>query len=122
MKRLLFNFILILALLQLSSCNAQSCKDLPAKFSSYKEAITEVKSANFIISENINTSKSTWIKDASFYSCDSKTGFLILMIRSTKYIHQNVPISVWENFKEADSFGRYYNSNIKGRYLLQTRS
>ncbi|MFN6115154.1 MAG: KTSC domain-containing protein [Flavobacteriales bacterium] len=30
----------------------------------------------------------------------------------------DVPLNVWQGFKEASSFGTYYNANIKRRYRL----
>lgn len=110
--------ILIALLVTISSCNSQSCNDLPTKFNSYQQANKELKSANFTIEESIDTSISTFIEGASYYSCDGETGFLLIEIKNTEYIHQNVPITLWRNFKQADSFGRFYDRNIKGRYLL----
>jgi hypothetical protein len=34
------------------------------------------------------------------------------------YIYRNVPMEVWQSFKNADSPGRFYNENIKGRFIL----
>jgi len=103
----------------ISSCSGQDCKDLPSQFSSYSQAVNEVKSTNFTIEENVKTNISSWIKNISFYSCDSKIGFLLVETKSEEYIYQNVPISVWEQFKKADSFGTFYNRYIKGNYHLE---
>jgi len=108
--------ILIALLVTISSCNSQSCNELPKQFTSYQEAVSKIKSADFTFEDSVNTSRSSLIKSATFYSCDSNVGFLLVKIKSTEYIYQNVPISVWYNFKKADSFGRFYNSNIKGNY------
>ena len=32
------------------------------------------------------------------------------------YVYSNVPVEVFDNFKDADSKGRYLNENIKGVY------
>jgi hypothetical protein len=29
------------------------------------------------------------------------------------------PEPVWQEFKSAESFGRFYNANIKGRYVMR---
>ncbi|MBI9040270.1 KTSC domain-containing protein [Lutibacter sp.] len=113
---------LIGVILNLLSCNSQSCNELPTQFNSYQQAVSEVKSTNFTFEDRVNTSRSSLIKSASFYSCDSKIGFLLVKIRSTKYIYQNVPISVWENFKQAESFGSFYNRNVKGSYQLKIKN
>lgn len=35
---------------------------------------------------------------------------------SKHYVHEGVPKSVWDDFQGADSKGKYYNANIRGRY------
>lgn len=122
MKKLILYFTFITVILNLYSCNSQSCNELLTQFSSYQQAVSEVKSTNFTIEDSVNTSRSSLIKGASFYSCDSNVGFLLVKIRSTEYIYQNVPISVWKQFKKADSFGSFYNRNVKGSYQLKIRN
>ncbi len=116
MKKLIHYLLITGVLINFTSCNSQSCNDLPPQFNSYQQANKEIKSANFTIEESIDTSISTFIEGATYYSCDGETGFLVIEIKNTEYIHQNVPITLWRNFKQADSFGRFYNSNIKGNY------
>lgn len=113
------NIIKLLVILFINnSCNSQSCNELPTHFNSYQQAVSEVKSTDFTIEDSVNTSRSSLIKSASFYSCDSNVGFLLVKIKSTEYIYENVPISVWDNFKQVESFGKFYNSNIKERYQI----
>ena len=112
---------IVVFLFVLYSCRSQDCNQLPSSFKSYKEAVNKVKSSNFIIEEDLNTSKSSWIRGASYYSCDKVKGYLIIETDSREYIHQNVPIEVWKRFKKATSFGRFYNTNIKGNYRLEIK-
>jgi hypothetical protein len=112
--KLLFSFIF--ALFSFTSVFGQDCHQMPAHFSSYEAATAWVKQAIFTFTDKANTSKSSWIRSASFYSCDGKTGFFIFSTEGNEYIHANMPISVWNGFKNADSFGKYYNAYIKGRY------
>jgi hypothetical protein len=102
-----------------SSCHSQTpCADLPAHFSSYNDAVEAVQSAEFQINESVNTSKSSWIRSAHYYSCDGETGYFIFTTDNNTYIHANMPIEVWNGFKNADSFGSYYDENIKGNYQI----
>jgi len=112
--RTLLTLIGILTILQCST--GQDCSKLPASFSSYEQASSLVKATPFKIKESVNTSKSSWIRGATYYSCDSKKGFLIIKTDDREYIHQNVPIEIWNGFKGASSFGSYYNSILKGNY------
>ena len=100
---------------------AVACNTIPESFTSYEEAKNFVTSNTFSYSDEVNTSKSSWIRGAAFYSCDRKTGFFVLKTDKQEYIHQHVPVEVWEDFKTAASFGTYYNARIKKKYTLKLK-
>lgn len=110
--------VLLLSLFLMSFQGEKDCTNLPNTFSSYEQASNLVKSSVFKLHENVNTSKSSWIRAVNYYSCDSKKGFLIIKTDQGEYIHQNLPIEVWREFKNASSFGSYYSDNIRGNYKL----
>ena len=83
---------------------------------SVSEMLVLVKQTAFKISEVVDTDKSSWIDSASYYSCDGNKGYFILSTSKRNYIYRDVPLNLWEQFKQASSYGRFYNSNIKGRY------
>jgi len=72
MKKLLFLFFVIFI-----SCTGQDCKDLPTDFDSYEQITELVKKSSFKIEEQTDTSMSSWIASAHYYSCDGKSGYLI---------------------------------------------
>ena len=115
MKNLLFY---LLFLVSISAYCQTDCNKLQSNFSSYNEAFKKIKSTTFKFTDYANTSKSSWIRGASFYSCDMKFGYLIIQTDDGNYIHKNVPTNIWNSFKHAKSFGSYYNKNIKNRYQL----
>jgi KTSC domain len=116
MKRLL---LLIVCFILFISCNSQDCHKLPVAFSSYTEAIQEVKSSTFQIKESADVSGSSWITSAKWYSCEGQDGYFIYTTnRGYEYIHKGVPLFIWKEFKNASSKGSYYDTNIKGRYRL----
>jgi KTSC domain len=94
----------------------QSCKDIPIHFNSYEAAIHFVKNAEFKFRDEANTSKSSWIRSASYYSCDGRTGYFILETDKREYIHASVPIEIWKDFKNAESLGGFYDHNIRKRF------
>ncbi len=102
-----------------SGCTAQSCAELPASFPDYDTAERLVLQAHFPIDETVDTSRSSWIEGARYLSCDGKTGFLLLRAGGRTYVHQDVPLEIWEGFKSAASLGSYYNRLLKGRYRLK---
>lgn len=118
-KGILLTIIVILFIHHISY--SQDCKTLPTTFDSYSQANKLVKSSTFEIKESVNTSKSSWIRGATYYSCDGEKGFFILQTDNKEYIHQNVPLDIWKGFKNASSFGSYYSRNIKGKYQLQLK-
>lgn len=96
-----------------------NCDDLETNFSTYDEAKVAIENTKFRIEETIDTSESSWIRGASYYSCDGNTGFFVLITDSQDYLYMDMPINVWNGFKNAESFGSYYNQNIKNKYAFQ---
>lgn len=110
---------LLFIFLAFNSCRSQDCNKLPQSFPSYSTAVKQVKAASFKIKESANTSGSSWIAAASFYSCNGVNGFMIIKAKGKEYIHSGVPVEVWRGFKSAESKGGYYNRNIKGQFQAQ---
>lgn len=116
------NFILLikkhyyLLLLLLAIC----CKkaELPKTFTSYSEAIAEVRGADFSKEEEISISDSEFISSAEYRSDDNQHGYLILNLSGKDYIYDNVPQSIWESFKNSNDKNGFYNDKIKNRYTL----
>jgi hypothetical protein len=109
---------ILLIVLFLSCGNNQPCDSLPKTFQTYDNAVHSVRGAKFPFSDSANTSNSSWIRGAWYYSCDQKTGYLLIKTDSKTYIHDQVPKSVWVDFKTAKSFGSFYNQKIKSKYRL----
>jgi len=105
---------LFFLLFLLGSCSNNSCKDLPETFLDYETAITQIRNTSFTTSDEFTND--SWISKAEYYSCDGNSGFCIIEMNSREYIYDNMPIEVWENFKAADSKGRFFNRQIKHRY------
>ena len=101
-----------------SKSSSLTCNEIPKTFTSYNEAIQQVRSKRYKIQESVNTNKSSWIRGAEFYSCDGSVGYFILGTDKRDYIHERLPLSVWQSFREADSFGEFYNTHIRGRYRM----
>ncbi len=114
MKNLLFLLFIPIFL----SCQSQDCSQLPKQFTSHSQAVSLIRKATFKIKESANTTKSSWIRGAEYFSCDGKTGYFILVTDSKSYIHKDMTIEVWKEFKNADSFGSYYNLFIKNKWQL----
>ena len=115
MKKVISISLIYLFLLACKDVNSVSAQN----FHSYQEAIATVENASFRLHDQVDTSRSSWIKSADYYSDNLKDGYLIIETKKKKYIFSHVPINVWKEFKQADSFGSFYNKYIRGRYKLQ---
>lgn len=112
------NYIFLNILLIFCSCSTQPCENLQGDFNSYNEVLGEIEKNDFNFTDKVNTSLSSWITNASFYSCNKKDGYFILETAERGYIFMGVPMAIWNDFKKAESFGSYYNQFIRGRYRL----
>lgn len=110
-------YILIIITSVLLSCNSKNCSEISSKFKTYEQAISEVENSSFEFQEE-TTKSSSWIEEANYYSCDMKTGFLIIETSKQEYIHKDVPIKIWKEFNNSTSLGKYYNQHIKNRFQL----
>jgi hypothetical protein len=118
MKKTALLLLLSLVILISSAQGQKNCASLKTKFKSYNEALIAIQNTKFLIEDEVNTSTSSWIRSASYYSCDGKVGYFILGTDKRDYIHANLPFAMWKAFKQANSFGSYYNTHIKNRYQL----
>lgn len=110
--------ILPVILFLLTGCVGTDCSELPSSFASFKEAEDLIEQSRFALADDLNTSRSSWIRGARYYSCDRQTGFFVLVTDNEEYLYQNLPIQIWTEFKAAGSLGAYYNARIKHRYPL----
>lgn len=113
--KLFYSFLMLL----LVACGGGDCNELPKNYSSYDEAIQKIKSADFDLEESVNTSKSSWIRGAEYYSCDGISGFLILQTDNDNYIYSGVTREIWQDFKNAESLGNFYHQRIKNKYQFK---
>lgn len=64
--------------------------------------------------ENFIIGRSSVVKNAR-YDHDEKQMILTLH-NGRDYVFHDVSVEVWEGFKKAESKGRYFVRNIKGKY------
>lgn len=111
----------ILLFLPFLAFSQTACYNLPKNFKSYNQAVFEVKNAKFKFVDHVNTTRSSFIRGARYYSCDGEFGFLVIEINDRQYIHSRLPKKVWLSFKSAKSFGTFYNQAIRNRYRLNLK-
>ena len=118
MKYATYLLIAFISLISIS-CNAQDdCSDMKESFATYEQAREKIEKTNFYFQDTCNTSKSSWILEAQYYSCDNQRGYFSIRTKRKTYIHKNLPKALWIDFKHAESFGKFYSAKIKGNYQL----
>lgn len=116
MKKVFLGFVFYTQLF-FFNCQGQDCHIFSFESTNPEQVLKEVRKVHFNLSEKVVTKKSSWISGIEYYSCDEKYGFLVMTTKKGKnYIHRDVPIQVWKEFKYASSFGSFYNENLKGKY------
>lgn len=113
-----FTKIIIAISLLVYSCKSSNCNELKNEFQTYAKAKEVIEQTEFPFKEMLNTDKSSWIKSATFYSCDLKVGYFLYRTKKSTYIHKDMPIELWNELKEAKSIGAFYNKNIKKKFQL----
>lgn len=63
--------------------------------------------------EYLNTTKSSFINGVWY---DEDEEYMVAKLNDIYYHYSGISVSVWRNFKNADSFGTFYNEAIKGNY------
>ena len=111
-----FVIIILFLLFMLGCSQKEPCENIPKSFNTYSELENVILFTKFNYVDEFNASKSSWIRNAKFYSCDRKFGFLIIRTDKQNYIHEDLPINIWYKFKNAESFGYFYNKTIKYKY------
>lgn len=66
--------------------------------------------------EALDTTGSSFVQGAWY---DKHNEYMIINLSGTNYQYCNLPADIWENFKQASSFGSFYNKNIKGSYACE---
>ena len=85
-------------------------------FASYEDAMMYARRGNC---EDADMTNSSVVREAQYCTRGGRAnGYLIVNLNGRLYIHAGVPVDVWSAFKSAESSGRFYNSNIRGRYRL----
>lgn len=76
----------------------------------YRDTPVDVDKPYF---EPLDTLKSSFVKGAWY---DKSQKYMIISLASSNYQHCGVGADVWEAFKIAPSFGRFYLAMIKGKF------
>lgn len=103
----------------ITKAESDNCSVEFSSWKTEKEAISSIENLDFQFSETIENDTTSWLKSASFYSCDGKHGYLVVRGNQKEYIHTAVPVEVWKDLKNARSKGGFYNFYIKDKFTFK---
>ena len=106
----------LVCLFYFSACMPTNCSKLDAGNLGADEMVFEIEEIDFGYHDIADTSESSWIRAAKYYSCDGEFGYFMLETDDKVYLHKDVPLRLWHGFKRANSYGRFYNDQLKGKY------
>jgi len=113
--------IIILALIILSSFSVISkkwnCNTMPEQFDSQEQIQYVLNNTDFEYSDKFETLSVRGIKRSSFYSCDKKTGYLVVEFHNRYMVYKNVDMKTWEEFRFSNSMESYFENKIKYKYI-----
>jgi hypothetical protein len=118
MKAVSIFFLLVIINISLLAC-PDNCAVSSTSWKSEKEAIDALEKADFLFSESFNNESESWLLSASFYSCDGQNGYLVIHSQKKDFIHSSVPLVVWQDLKNANSKGGFYNFYIRDKYAFK---
>ena len=80
-------------------------------------AIEYLTHQEFAFTESFETMSVRGIQHATFFSCDKKTGYLLVETHEEAEVYKNVPMDTWQEFSFANSVESYYKYHIKYKYV-----
>jgi hypothetical protein len=109
----------LILLLLFVSCKSQDCSTLSENFKSYESALSIIESTDFNMYEVCDTSKSSWILGADFYSCDRQNGYFLIKTKKKTYIHKDLPIETWNDFNKRYSSQAFHSIYYSRKNFFQ---
>jgi hypothetical protein len=94
------------------------CDSLDIALLSLDEAISKVENSKFRYQQQFKISRTYGVMSARYYSCNGKSGYLIMVVDKKNLIYLEVPKSVWDALITSSDINAYYKSEIEENYEL----
>ena len=130
MHRIYISLIVLLFIMGIEKVNAQvehnypvgpqstNCDSLDITTLSLDEAISKIENSKFRFQQQFKISRTYGIMNARYYSCNGKSGYLIMLVDKKDLIYLEVPKSVWETLITSADINAFYKSEIEKCYEL----
>ena len=95
-----------------------SCDNLPSYFENADAALSQIETVKFNTTESFRINRKRGLTSGQFYSCDNKTGFLVLEIDGQKVIYRSVEKTLWNELTSTNDPEGFIYQRIKLRYTM----
>ena len=95
-----------------------TCDSLVILDNDFEGDLERITNTTWRYTQSMHLNRPYGFRSADFYSCDIKTGFLVLLIDKTKYIYQKVPVSLWEEFTKTNDPDTFIKDRIENKFTL----
>lgn len=90
-----------------------ACNDFKQRYELYPESIKDVKSYSFALAGNFSYSDTSCpITKGEYFSCDGKTGYLVISYGSLTVIQKDITLDTWLALRSAKAKCDYYAKNV----------
>jgi len=93
-----------------------SCEELNPSFESLTEALDQITQSEYRFTESFTIRRKKGLKAGDYYSCDNKTGYIVLQINERQIIYFEVPKSEWKGLTQSNDPDNYIQTLIKPNY------
>jgi len=93
-----------------------NCDSLDIQYLSFDQKLKAIEESVFRFNQNFKISRTSGVRAGHYYSCDGKTGLLILTVGKEKVIYEQIPRILWEKFIETTDLDGFFESNIKEKF------
>jgi hypothetical protein len=96
---------------QSTNCDSLQLNGLPVD-----KMIQIIKNSAFRFDQQFKISRLSGIRGGNYYSCDGKSGFLMVDVDKEIELYVDVPKSTWDEFLLSPDLDGFYERNIKNSY------
>lgn len=105
---LLRSIIIVVGLFLFSSLKEnRNCEQFMRQAKSEDYDVSVLGSLHFQTKDSFETLSERGVREAYFFSCDGDKGFLLIKTHEKRVIYQRIPLSIWQEFKDAPSPEQY---------------
>jgi hypothetical protein len=92
------------------------CDSLRLDGLSFNEALETIANTSFRFQQKFKYSRLSGVQAGQFYSCDGKSGFLLLTVDKATTIYKDVPKTIWDNLIQSSDPDLLYIEKIRDEF------